>query len=141
MTKAGMDYKNPEGEKAYTVFKDLCIVERNTSEGSRVPEKTGSPKLQPRSPRSPRTKPKSVHKVANLTESDPEEMHDTRVFATSYHKVRWYLPNLRFPCPLVGHNHEVSTCEEFFHSIPWRDGIRWTRESYATPVYLPRMYV
>ena len=57
MTKAGMDYKNPEGLKGYTVFKNLCIVERNKSEGSRVPEKTGSPKLKPRSPRSPRTKP------------------------------------------------------------------------------------
>ena len=39
MTRAGMDYKNPEGVKAYVVFKDLCIVERNKSEGSRVPEK------------------------------------------------------------------------------------------------------
>ena len=37
MTKAGMDYKNPEGVGAYTVFKDLCIIERNKSEGSRVP--------------------------------------------------------------------------------------------------------
>ena len=111
MTKAGMDYKNPEGEAAYTVFKDLCIIERNKSVGSRVPEKAGSPKLKPRSPR---TKSKSVHKVASLIESDPEEMHDTGVFATSIHKVRWYLPNLRFPCPLAGHNHEISTCEEFF---------------------------
>ena len=68
-----MDYKNPEGVKAYTVFKDLCIIERNKSESSRVPEKTGSTKLKPRSPRSPRTKPKSVH----LIESDIEEMHDT----------------------------------------------------------------
>ena len=124
MTKAGMDYKNPEGEKAYTVFKDLCIIERNNSEGSRVSEKAGSPKLKPRSPRSPRAKPKSVHKVANLIESDSEEMHDTGVFATSYHKVRWYLPNLRFPCPLAGHNHEISTCEEFFSFNPTE---RWNK--------------
>ena len=87
---------------------------------SRVPEKTGSPK--PRSPRSSRTKPKSVHKVTNLTES--EETHDTGVFTTSYHKVRWHLPNLRFPCPLVGHNHEISSCEEFFSFNPME---RWNK--------------
>ena len=106
------------------MFKTLCIIERNKSEGSRVPEKTGSPKLKTRSPRSPRTKPKSVHKVADLIENDTEEMHDTGVFATSYNKVRWYLVNLRFPCPLVGHSHEISTCEEFFLFNPVE---RWNK--------------
>ena len=37
MTKAGMDYKNPKGIKAFSVFKNLCIIERNKSEGSRCP--------------------------------------------------------------------------------------------------------
>ena len=31
MTKAGLDYKNPMGVVAYSVFKNLCIVERNKS--------------------------------------------------------------------------------------------------------------
>ena len=35
MTRAGLDYKNPVGEFAYKVFKNLCIFERNKSEGSR----------------------------------------------------------------------------------------------------------
>ena len=48
MTKSGMDYKNPEGVGAYAAFKNLCIIERNKSEGSRVPERTGSPKMKPR---------------------------------------------------------------------------------------------
>ena len=124
MTKAGMDYKNPKGAKAYVVFKDLCVIERNKSEGSRVPKKPSSPKPKPRSPKSPKSKPKSVHKTAGLIESDPEEMHDAGVFAASYHKVRWYLPNLRFPCPLAGHSHEVSTCEEFFSFNPTE---RWNK--------------
>ena len=97
MTKAGMNYKNPKGIGAYAVFNNLCIIERNKSEGSRVPDKISSPKVKLRSPRSPRTEPKSVHKVAELIESDVEEMHDTGVFATSYHKVRWYPANLKFP--------------------------------------------
>ena len=109
MTKAGMDYKNPEGVGAYTVFKNLCIIERNKSEGSRVPEKIGSPKMKPRSPRSPRTKPKSVHRVADIVENEPEEMQDSSSFATSYHNTKWYPANLRFPCPLSDHKHEIST--------------------------------
>ena len=55
MTKSGMDYKNPIGTVAYSVFKNLCIIERNKSEGSRQPEKISSPKMKPRSPRSPRS--------------------------------------------------------------------------------------
>ena len=39
MTKADMDYKNPEGVEAYTVFKNLCIIERNKREGSRIIDK------------------------------------------------------------------------------------------------------
>ena len=50
MTESGLDYKNPTGAEAYTVFKNLCIIERNTSEGSRVSEKVSSPKSKPRSP-------------------------------------------------------------------------------------------
>ena len=115
MTKAGMDYKNPEGIGAYTVFKNLCIIERNKSEGSRIPDKVSSPKMKPRSPR---TKPKSVHKVADMIEDELEEMHDTSAFATSYHNTKWYPANLKFPCPLSGHKHELSTCQEFFSFNP-----------------------
>ena len=118
MTKAGMDYKNPEGVGAYTVFKDLCIIERNKSEGSRVPERIGSPKMKPKSPRSPRTKPKSVHRVADVLEEDVEEEHGNYAFATSYHNTKWYPANLKFPCPLSNHKHELSTCKEFFSFSP-----------------------
>ena len=47
MTRAGLDYKNPVGEAAYRVFKNLCIIERNKSEGSRedLPEDQGHPGL------------------------------------------------------------------------------------------------
>ena len=85
MTKAGMDYKNPEGVGAYTVFKDLCIIKRNKREGSRVPERIGSPKMKPKSPRSPKTKPKSVHRVVDVVEDELNEMHGSNAFATSYH--------------------------------------------------------
>lgn len=34
MTRTGLDYKNPVGVEAYKVFKNLCMIERNKSEGS-----------------------------------------------------------------------------------------------------------
>ena len=124
MTKAGMDYKNPEGIGAYAVFKDLCIIERNKSKGSRVPERMNSPKLKPRSPRSPRSKPKSVHKVLEVLEDEPEEVHGSSAFATSYHNTKWYPVNLKFPCPLSNHKHVISTCHEFFSFNPVE---RWNK--------------
>ena len=44
MTENGLDYKNPTGAEAYAVFKNLRIIERNTSEGSRAPEKVSFPR-------------------------------------------------------------------------------------------------
>ena len=70
------------------MFKNLCIIERNKSEGSRVPEKMGSPKMKPRSSRSPWSKPKSVHRVADGVEDESEEIHGNNVFATSYHNTK-----------------------------------------------------
>ncbi len=70
MTRAGLDYKNPVGEAAYRVFKNLCIIERNKSEGSRESERnngTRSPR-RTRSPKSPRTKTKSAHKISEMEE-------------------------------------------------------------------------
>lgn len=36
MTEKRLDYQIPTRVEAYNVFKNLCIIERNTSEGSRV---------------------------------------------------------------------------------------------------------
>ena len=121
------DYKNPVGMVAYSVFKNLCIIERNKSEGSRQPEKISSPKMKPRSPkspRSPRPKSKSAHKVMETTEDELDEIQDSTDFATSYHNTKWYLPNLRFPCPLRNHKHKISTCPEFFSFSPAE---RWNK--------------
>ena len=127
MTKARMDYKNPVGIVAYSVFKDLCIIERNKSEGSRYPEKSSSPKMKPRSPKSPRSprfKAKSVHQAVKEREDEIAEVHVHNAFATSYHNTKWYLPNLKFPCPLANHKHKVSTCLEFFSFSPAE---RWNK--------------
>ena len=121
MTKSGLDYKNPVGVAAYSVLKDLCIVERNKSEGSRASEKSSSPKMKPRSPKSqgsPRTKARSVHQTSEEAEVEKTNTSVQNAFAVSYHNTKWYQPNLKFPCPLGNHRHKVSTCLEFFSLSP-----------------------
>ena len=116
MTRNDLDYKNPAGHAAYNVFKNLCIIERNTSEGSRNPEKASSPKPKPRS--SPKTKPKSVYKIQEKNEVSSDEELVVGTFATTFHNQQWYPPNLKFPCPIGSHKHEMSTCSEFFSLSP-----------------------
>ena len=83
MTRAGLNYKIPVGENAYKVFKNLCIIERNKSEGSREPERPNKPK-SPKSLRSPRNKGKSAHKVMESKESNGEEESHSTAFATKF---------------------------------------------------------
>ena len=123
MTRAGLDYKNPVGEIAYQVFKNLCIIERNKSEGSREPERLNKPK-SPNSPRSPRNKGKSAHKVTESKDSNGEEESHSSAFTTKISNPKWYRAGLKFPCPLTNHQHEMSTCAEFFSLSP---GDRWNK--------------
>ena len=98
MTRAGLDYKNPVGIEAYKVFKNLCIIERNKSEGSRDLEKPVN-EAKPRSPRSPRAnKPRSVHKAGE--DKQAEEEREATAFATSFHNSKWYQAGLKFLCPI-----------------------------------------
>ena len=63
------------------MFKNLCLIERNTSEGSRVLEKVSSPKPKPRPPKS---KPRSAFKVQESKDESLDE--DAGVFASFQNK-------------------------------------------------------
>ena len=108
------------GAEAYAVFKNLCIIERNTSEVSRVPEKVSSPKPKPRSPRS---KPKSAFKIQDSKSESSDDDTGAEVF-TTFHNKQWYPVNLKFPCPIGNHKHELNTCAEFFSMSPVE---RWNK--------------
>ena len=76
-------------------------------------------------PRSLKLKPKSVHRVAKTNENKSnDEQSSNSAFATSYHNTQWYPANLKFPCPLGNHKHEMSTCSEFFLFNPAE---RWSK--------------
>lgn len=121
MTECGLDYKNPTGVEAYTVFKNLCLIERNTSEGSRKLDKPSSPKAKS-SP--PKPKAKSEFKVQ---ESKAESSDDEFGVFLSYHNKKWYPSHLKFPCPIGNHQHEMKTCAEFFSMNPMERWSRWIR--------------
>ena len=113
MTESGLDYKNPTGAEACAVFKNLCIIERNTSEGSRI-LKMSSPKPKTRSPRS---KPKSAFKIQESKQDSSDKETGAEVYAT-FHNKKWYPSNLKFQCPIGNHKHELNTCAEFFSLSP-----------------------
>ena len=122
MTRAGLDYKNPVGLSAYSVFKNLCIIERKKSEGSRESEKLSNMKSKsPKSPKSPRSKAKSVHKVLDAGGDKSDEEANTGVFATTFHNTKWYQANLKFPCPL-------------------KDGVKWRRVRSVTHVCVLKIF-
>ncbi len=102
-------------------------LERNTSEGSRIPEKMSSPKTKPRSPK---TKNKSAFKVQELRDESSDD--EGGVFA-SFHNKKWYSPNLKFPCPVGKHQHELNTCAEFFAMNPVE---RWNKMDKGKICYL-----
>ena len=45
-------------------------------------------------------------------------------FAMKFNPTKWYRVGLKFPCPLSNHQHEMSTCAEFFSLNP---GDRWDK--------------
>ena len=125
MARAGLDYKNPVGAEAYKVFKNLCIIERNKSEGSRESERIASARSRsPRSSKSPKPKPKYAHKIGEVSGNKSEEETSNGAFATKFSTCKWYRADLKFPCPMTNHQHEMSTSAEFFSMSP-RD--RWNK--------------
>jgi hypothetical protein len=85
MRRTGLDYKNPVGIEAYKVFR-IYIIERNKSEGS-----CGTTVIKPRSPRSPKAKIKSAHKITEIDGDKSDEEPTTRVFAVKVNSTKCYL--------------------------------------------------
>ena len=116
MTKRDLDFKNPTGFPSFSCFKEICIQERNTYEVSRRRSAPSSPKNK--------TKNKSSHNVQAVETNNSDEEIIVSSHAANYHNKQWYPSNLKFPCPLANHKHEMSTCSEFFSLHP---AARWEK--------------
>ena len=135
MTENGLDYKNPTGAEAYAVFKNLRIIERNTSEGSRAPEKVSFPRLNWDLPDSN----PSLHSRSRIKKGRVLMM--ISALKSSQHstirngiRLTWsFLVLLEITS--MNWTHVQSS----FLWVLLRDGIRWKKASYVILVRIPKM--
>ena len=107
MTEKSLDWVNPQGCATYSMFKEYCEMERNIVSAFRGMES----KLKP--------KPKAVFLSRAEKEGGSDDEGLTGVHATTYTPpAPWYPPGMRFPCPLVNHNHEMAECKEWLSMSP-----------------------
>ena len=93
------------------MLKNLCIIERNTSEGSRTPEKVSSPGpnlVLQRWNQNLFSKFKLLNKIVPMMREAPRYLGLNN---------KWYPNHLNFPCLIDNHKHELSSCAEFFAMI------------------------
>ena len=99
------------GIETFNCFKRVCVIERNTSEGSRsdpAPKEVQSVGIKKII--------KSTHKaVLQEDESSGSDNEATIHAMTGPAPKPWNPPPvLKLSCPLNNHKHEVSTCADFF---------------------------
>ena len=115
MTMSGLDFKNPVGVETFNCFKNICVIERNMCENSRIRAlvevpSTGTKKIA-----------KSLRKVQIQERDYSDNETEVGVHATPHltPRIMWNPPaGLKFPCPIGNHKHEVSTCPDFFNFSP-----------------------
>ena len=107
MTEKSLDWDNPQGCATYSMFKEYCEMERNIVSAFRGMES----KLKP--------KPKAVFISRTEKEGGSDDEGITGVHSAAYTPpAPWYPPGMRFPCPLVNHNHEMAECKEWLSMSP-----------------------
>ena len=110
-----LDWKKPVGIRTFLAFKEYCTNERDIAEDYRSEDPPPPP------PPTQRFKSNQVHGVNINSESSSDEeigIHSAKSSPPRF----WYAPGRIFPCPISGHNHEMSRCKEFFSMHPHK---RW----------------
>ena len=106
---AGLDFRNPVRRETF----GGTMLERNTNESSGA-------NLKPKDVQSPNSK-KTVRSNYKVQGQDNEESdQETSALAVREPSPKPWNPssNLKFPCSMMGHKHEVRKCKEFFDMSP-----------------------
>lgn len=114
----GLDTKKLQGPYTLETFKDFIVAQ--VEDMQRTVEKLS---------KTPALKANSKSKVSHSTakenptegadsESDDEFGYPKVAMATNSNLRQWWRNDLKFPCPMKGHEHELSTCAEFFQQTP-----------------------
>ena len=119
MTVAGLDFRNPEGLDTFACFKKICIIERNTNEYHGENSSTANSQVL-----NNKRMVNSSHQVKDQNKEVLDQEQGMLAVKTT-NPTLWNLSaKLKFPCPLIDHNHEIRKCKEFFDLSP-RD--RWEK--------------
>jgi hypothetical protein len=122
----GMDTSKFQGKFTYTVYKDYIHAQVDNMQ--RAVERTAGAPTGPSHPSKPKVKTtNSATLPATGDQSDIEsddEAGFSRVTLTATAQnnkpkaQKWWTNGLKFPCPMNGHDHELSTCEGYFALTP-----------------------
>ena len=111
MTVSGLDFRNPIGAETFNCFKKICVIERNTNEFSRTDPNSKEVQVT-----AVKKAVKSTYKVQQQEEESSGSETEPTVYAMAGSNPEpWNPPaELKFPCPMADHKHEVSNCAESF---------------------------
>ena len=116
----GMDTKKFQGWETYSVYK--TYIQAQIDDMQRAVEKQNL--ATPSSNNKPKIKQTNKAKVTITAQSESESDDEagfpkiTLTAGKGYKQTPWWTNGLNFPCPMFGHDHELSTCEAFFALTP-----------------------
>ena len=126
-----------ERKPIYVLFKKVCEIERNAMEAYKGSENKSKPKAIHTTQKNycSSSDEEQEPRIHNTTRSNPnskpwnppsnrcsDEEQEPRIYNTTRSNPSpkpWNPPsNMKFPCPINGHKHEMTSCSEFFAMSP-----------------------
>ena len=126
----GLDTHKPQGRYACQVYQDFVMAQSDNAQRALERAAKNPTTMAPQNPPRPKTKPNysTQNVVAQATQPQPDPArtesddeyagYPAAALQINFPGGRWWTNGLSFPCPMAGHDHELSTCKEFFTLTP-----------------------
>ena len=109
MTVDGLDFRNPVGPDTFACFKRVCVFKRNTNEN--FGENTISKDNQSFSSK----KTVKSNYQAQIQDKEIPDLEQCVLMVGNANPTSWNPSlELKFPCLLINHEHEVRKCNKLF---------------------------
>lgn len=129
---AGLDTRKPQGRYTFGVYKDFILAQvdnaqRAIERAAKAPNSSTSNVPQNQNKPKPKTTNNVTASTTTVSSGDHQMSPDSEdenaghipiVLTTTTGGNRWWKNGLAFPCPMVGHEHELNSCKEFFSLTP-----------------------
>lgn len=112
----GMDTRKFQGKYTYTVYKDYIHAQVDDMQRAveRAGRTTAPAAVQPK----PKQKVVNTAAIDNCDSGSDDEAGYPKVTLSANASGPWWKDGLKFPCPMLRHDHEIGTCKEFFALTP-----------------------